>query len=92
MSERLLYGLVCIFTMIAIFNLQAWRHRASGRIVRWSYTALAFALGWEVLDCLIYSGVPGFPASRWVLVPALGVILSAAAFKDWNKRKLAEKA
>ena len=91
MSERLLYGATCIVSIIAIFNLQAWRHRASGRIIRWSYTALTLALGWEVLDCLIYNGAPGFPSSRWVLVPALGIILGSAAFKDWRERKLFAK-
>ena len=83
---QIAYIAVCLAGMFAIFALQRGRHRCACTLLWWTYTALAGGLAWEAIDAWKYAP-PGWPASRWVLVPALAVVMTWAAISDWRKRK-----
>lgn len=83
-SIQLLYIAACLAGMFAIFALQRGRHRDSCAWIWWTYTALAGALAWEAIDAWKYAP-PGWPASRWILIPALSAIMIRAAVEDWRK-------
>ena len=82
---QLFYIAVCLAGMFAIFALQRGRHRYACALLWWTYTALAAALAWEAIDAWQYSP-PGWPASRWILMPALVTVLVWAAVNDWRKQ------
>ena len=81
---QLLYIATCLAGMFAIFCLQRGRHRDACAWLWWTYTALAGALAWEAIDAWKYAP-PGWPASRWILIPALSAVMIAAAVKDWRR-------
>ena len=81
---QLAYIAVCLAGMFAIFALQRGRHRCACALLWWTYTALAGALAWEAIDAWKYAP-PGWPASRWILIPALSAVMIAAAVKDWRR-------
>lgn len=81
MMGAILYTAMCGVVILAAFWLQSYRHRASRACIYWSYSLLAFAMAWEIIDTW-QRGAPGFPASRWFLVLALDVILVGAVLKD----------
>ncbi|MFO1081859.1 MAG: hypothetical protein U1E23_14670 [Reyranellaceae bacterium] len=83
---QLLYIGLCLASMVAVFWLQAGRHRDAKGCLWWSYSLLAFALGWEAIDAWKF-GAPGFPASRWLLVPALLVVMAWAAIADRHHQR-----
>ena len=83
---QLVYIATCLAGMFAIFALQRGRHRNAPAWLWWTYTALAGALFWEAIDAWKYAP-PGWPASRWILIPALAVIMIYAAVVDGRKRR-----
>lgn len=85
MIEQLTYMLICAVAMCSVINLQAYRHRGANSLLWWSYTILTFGVGWELIDAY-KSGPPGFPSSRWVLMPTLAFVLAVAAVEDWRDR------
>lgn len=85
-AVQLAYIAVCLAGMFAIFTLQRHRHRKAAALLWWTYTALAYALAWEAIDAWNYAP-PGWPASRWLLVPALAAIMTAAAVRDWKSER-----
>lgn len=86
-----LYIVACLAGMFAIFHLQRFRHRNAPWWLWWTYTALAGALAWEAIDAWKYTP-PGWPASRWVLIPALAVVMIRAVCADRRTRRAAEGA
>ena len=82
---QLSYIAVCLAGMFAIFALQRGRHRCACALLWWTYTALAAALAWEAIDAWKYAP-PGWPASRWILIPALVTVLIWAAWADRRGR------
>lgn len=78
---QLAYIAACLAGMFAIFNLQRGRHRDAPTWLWWTYTILAGALAWEAIDAWKYSP-PGWPASRWFLIPALAAVMIRAAWTD----------
>ncbi len=83
---QLLYIAICLAGILAVFHLQVCRHRHARGCRYWLYSLLAFGLGWEALDAWKY-GVPGFPGSRWILVPSLVAVMVWAAATDWIDRR-----
>lgn len=83
---QLVYIALCLIGMVSVFTLQVGRHRFAKGCLYWSFSALAFALGWEAIDAWKF-GVPGFPGSRWILLPALDVVLAWAAVSDWREER-----
>ncbi|CAB4147407.1 hypothetical protein UFOVP1020_20 [uncultured Caudovirales phage] len=82
---QIAYIAVCLAGMFAIFALQRGRHRCACALLWWTYTALAAALAWEAIDAWQYAP-PGWPASRWILIPALVTVLIWAAVNDRRGR------
>lgn len=80
-TVQISYIAICLAVMVSIFGLQTGRHRHARGCHYWGFTALAFACGWEAIDCWKY-GAPGFPSSRWVLMPALLLVLAWTAIAD----------
>lgn len=85
---QLIYIGLCLVGIGAVFALQAGRHARAKSCLYWSFTALAFGLGWEAIDAWKY-GVPGWPGSRWILLPALDVVMIWAALDDWREQRRA---
>lgn len=83
-----LYIALCLVCVGAIFALQSGRHAHARAHLYWSYSALIFGLGWEALDAWKY-GVPGFPGSRWVLLPALAIVLICKVAADRRGQRAA---
>lgn len=73
MAWQVPYILFCLAGLLAIFHIQ--RHRSIGGCRWWLYNVLALALIWEGFDAWKY-GTPGWPASRWLLVPAMTLLLA----------------
>ena len=87
---QIAYIAICLAGMFAIFALQRGRHRNAPTLIWWTYTVLAGALAWEAIDAWKYAP-PGWPASRWFLVPAMTIVLIYAAVMDGRKRRAALK-
>ena len=85
---QLWYIVVCLAGMFAIFALQRGRHRNAPSWLWWTYTVLAGALAWEALDAWKYAP-PGWPASRWFLIPSLSAVMIYGAVIDGRKRRAA---
>ena len=83
---QLAYIFVCTIGVGAVFHLQHYRYGDARGCHYWLYSLVAFGLGWEAIDAWKY-GVPGWPGSRWVLVPAIVAVMAWAAASDWLNRK-----
>lgn len=83
---QLLYIAICLAGIGAIFHLQRYRYRWARGCRYWLYTVVAFGLGWEAIDAWKY-GVPGWPGSRWILVPSLVAVMAWSAIADWRERR-----
>lgn len=86
---QLAYIAACLAGMFAVFHLQRFRHRHAAWWLWWTYTAIAGALAWEAIDAWKYAP-PGWPASRWLLLPALAIVMVHAAIVDNRKRRALE--
>lgn len=93
MIPQLLYIAVCLAGVIAIFHVQRYRigaaidHSVTAAGCRWwLYNVLAVAILWEAIDAYKY-GPPGWPASRWLLMPAASATLVWTAVVDWLRRR-----
>jgi hypothetical protein len=80
------YMAACLVAIAGIFHLQRYRHFAACGVHWWSYNVLACGIGLEMLHAWQF-GAPDFPSSRWVLLPALAVVLLWAAVTDWRVRQ-----
>lgn len=89
-AEQVVYLAICIATLYAILHLQRYRFLNHGCGPFCAFTILSWAVAWEAVDCWVY-GPPGFPASRWLLMPSLAAIFSWAAVEDWQKRRPATR-
>lgn len=83
---RLFYAGCCLGGIYAVFHLQRYRHTKGDCSPYCAYTLVAFALGWELIDAWKY-GAPGFPSSRWLLVPMLTFSFGWEAMADWRSRR-----
>lgn len=86
MIERVAYLLICAVTLYAILHLQRYRYLSEGCGPFCAFTALAWAVVWEGVDCWVY-GPPGFPSSRWVLMPSVMVIFGWSAIDNYLQRR-----
>lgn len=80
-----LYVGICAVTIAGALDLQVGRHRRSKACIWWAYTILVLGLFWEMIDAFRF-GPPDFPSTRWLLIPALGLIQVGAALKDRLRR------
>lgn len=86
MIERFVYVGICFLVILAVFHIQRSRYMEGACSPFCLYTIVAMCAGWEGIDAALY-GSPGFPASRWFLMPALAGALGWEAFADWNGMK-----
>ena len=84
MWAQIPYIAICLVGILAIFHVQHYREIRGIRW--WLYNVMAIAIAWEAIDAWGY-GTPGFPASRWLLLPVLTATLVWMAIADWQKRK-----
>lgn len=87
MVAQIIYITLCLLAMGAIFHVQEYRSSS----LWWAYTILTFGLGWEAIDAWKY-GAPGWPSSRWVMVPSLTIILVTVAVSEWRQRRRVRRA
>jgi hypothetical protein len=83
MLERIIYCTACVVVMLAVFNLQHYRHAGAKGCLWWSWNVVAFALGWEAIAAWL-EGAPPFPSPRWLLVFGLAFVLTWAAVVSWR--------
>lgn len=88
MIAQLFYSACCAGAMYAIFHLQRYRHSRGDCSPFCAYTLLLIGIGWELIDAWKY-GAPGFPSSRWLLLPILAFSFGWEAIADWRTRKAA---
>lgn len=86
MGIQLFYMAICLAGIVAIFHVQRYRVTTGTRW--WLYNVLALALCWEAFDAWKF-GTPGFPASRWLLIPSMSAVLVWTAIVDWRRRRRA---
>lgn len=82
---KVLYIAICLKGIAAIFQLQAFRYHDAKGCRYFLYTLVALGFGWEAIDAGLY-GPPGFPSSRWVLIPAAVGALTWTAFDAYRTR------
>lgn len=87
---QLFYIACCACAIYAIFHLQRYRHIRGACSPYCAYTLVAFAIGWELIDAW-QRGAPGFPSSRWLLIPMLMFSFGWEAWTDWRTRKRNER-
>jgi hypothetical protein len=83
---RLFYAACCLAAIYAIFHLQRYRHLKGDCSPYCAYTLVAFAIAWEMIDAWKF-GAPGFPSSRWLLVPMLTFSFGWEAWMDLRQRR-----
>lgn len=86
MIAQVVYIACCLIAMGAIAFLQGNRMKDARGCLWWAYNVLLLAIGWEAIDAYMF-GAPGFPASRWLLLPSLAMVKTWWAVSDWHKAK-----
>lgn len=86
MIAQAVYLMLCGATLYAILHLQRYRFLKCGRGHFCALTVLSWGVAWEGVDCWLF-GPPGFPASRWLIMPSLLAIFGWAAIEDHVNRK-----
>lgn len=89
-AVQLGYIALCLAGMFAVFDLQRNRHRNAPCLLWWTYNVLAGSMVWEAIDAFKYAP-PGWPASRWFLIPSITVVLIYAVITDRRKRLAASE-
>lgn len=86
MIAQVVYIAVCAATLYAILHLQRYRFLKDGCGPFCAFTLLSWGVVWEGVDCWLF-GAPGFPSSRWLIMPSLFAIFCWQAIEDHLKRK-----
>ena len=85
-AAQAVYTLFCIVPIYAIWSLQRYEHRDAKPCIWYAYSVFTVGLIYEVAETWYY-GPPDFPASRWLLVPSMAVVLVGSALKRWHGRR-----